>query len=189
MYSWEQRELNSVVIFYNGQTYTPKDIVASGGTLVLRSSNVQDGEIDLTDNVFIDNEVVNTNNVRPNDIVVVVRNGSKSLIGKHCQIKRPMKNTVIGAFMTGIRANHSSFINALFSTNSFSSEIEKNMGATINQITGGMFKRMAFPFPRGEEQDRIGAVFWDLDRLITLHQRELEKLRNIKKACLEKMFV
>ncbi len=39
------------------------------------------------------------------------------------------------------------------------------------------------------EQDKIGALFRDLDRLITLHQRELEKLRNIKKACLEKMFV
>ena len=39
------------------------------------------------------------------------------------------------------------------------------------------------------EQCKIGQFFKSLDRLITLHQRELEKLRNIKKACLEKMFV
>lgn len=39
------------------------------------------------------------------------------------------------------------------------------------------------------EQDKIGALFRGIDHLITLHQRELEKLRNIKKACLEKMFV
>ena len=43
--------------------------------------------------------------------------------------------------------------------------------------------------PKVEEQRRIGAYFDDLDRLITLHQRKLEKLKNIKKACLEKMFV
>ena len=36
---------------------------------------------------------------------------------------------------------------------------------------------------------RIGVYFKNLDNLITLHQRELEKLKNFKKACLEKMFV
>ena len=41
----------------------------------------------------------------------------------------------------------------------------------------------------GEEQQRIGALFAKLDSLITLHQRELEILKNLKQACLEKMFV
>ncbi len=45
------------------------------------------------------------------------------------------------------------------------------------------------PLPTIEEQQEIGRYFDHLDHLITLHQRELEKLRNIKKACLEKMFV
>lgn len=40
-----------------------------------------------------------------------------------------------------------------------------------------------------QEQEIIGAFFKNLDHLITLQQRELEKLKNIKKACLEKMFV
>ena len=40
-----------------------------------------------------------------------------------------------------------------------------------------------------EEQRLIAEFFTHLDRLITLHQRKLEKLKNIKKACLEKMFV
>ena len=39
------------------------------------------------------------------------------------------------------------------------------------------------------EQHKIGAYFRELDHLITLHQRELEKLQNIKKSMLEKMFV
>ena len=43
--------------------------------------------------------------------------------------------------------------------------------------------------PTYDEQHKIGAFLRSLDNLITLHQRELEKLRNIKKACLEKMFV
>ena len=40
-----------------------------------------------------------------------------------------------------------------------------------------------------EEQRIIGSFFKGLDNLITLHQREVEKLQNIKKSCLEKMFV
>jgi type I restriction enzyme S subunit len=43
--------------------------------------------------------------------------------------------------------------------------------------------------PNGHEQQEIGAFFRQLDNLITLHQRKLEKLQNLKKACLEKMFV
>lgn len=45
-----------------------------------------------------------------------------------------------------------------------------------------------YPF-KSEEQVKIGMVFRSLDNLITLHQRKLEKLKNIKKSCLEKMFV
>ena len=44
-------------------------------------------------------------------------------------------------------------------------------------------------FPKYEEQKTISEYFAVIDRLITLHQRELEKLQNLKKACLEKMFV
>ncbi len=44
------------------------------------------------------------------------------------------------------------------------------------------------PFSK-EEQSEIGGYFDSLDHLITLHQRELEKLQNIKKSMLEKMFV
>ena len=40
-----------------------------------------------------------------------------------------------------------------------------------------------------DEQSAIGTYFEQLDYLITLHQRELEKLQKIKKAMLEKMFV
>lgn len=43
--------------------------------------------------------------------------------------------------------------------------------------------------PSIEEQRKIGRLLDTLDHLITLHQRKLEKLKNLKKACLEKMFV
>ena len=184
---WEQRKLDEFVSFYNGLTYSPNDI-RPNGTLVLRSSNVKDGEIVDEDNVYVDPIVVNSENVCYGDIIVVVRNGSRNLIGKHAEIKESKLNTVIGAFMTGIRSEYPSFLNALLNTAHFDKEIEMNMGATINQITGYMFSKMKFMIPSSKEQDIIGAYFKKLDQLITLHQRKLEKLKTFKKAMLDKMF-
>ena len=185
---WEQRKLDEFVSFFSGLTYSPADI-RPAGTLVLRSSNVKDGEVVDADNVYVDPAVVNSENVQDGDIIVVVRNGSRALIGKHAEIKGFRPNTVIGAFMTGIRSEHPSFLNALLNTPHFDKEVEMNMGATINQITGYMFSKMEFMVPSPDEQDAIGEYFKKLDNLITLHQRKLEKLKNIKKSCLEKMFV
>ena len=184
---WEQRKLTEFVEFFSGLTYTPND-VQENGTLVLRSSNVSNGEVVNADNVYVNPQVVNSENVKVGDIVVVVRNGSRSLIGKHAQIKAFMPNTVIGAFMTGIRSECPEFTNALLNTSRFEEEIAMNMGATINQITGYMFSKMEFKVPCLDEQKKIGEYFEKLDNLITLHQRELEKLQNIKKSMLEKMF-
>ena len=184
---WEQRKLPEFVTFFNGLTYTPDDVEETG-TLVLRSSNVKNGEIVDADNVYVNDKVVTSENVQEGDIIVVVRNGSRALIGKHAQIKDSMPNTVIGAFMSGMRSEHSSFVNALLDTSAFENEIAKNMGATINQITGYMFSRMEFMIPSGEEQQKIGEYFQGLDDLITLHQRKCDETKKLKKFMLQKMF-
>lgn len=187
--AWEQRKLGKMAEFYSGLTYSPDNIIPKGGTFVLRSSNVKDGELVDADNVYIDSSFVNSSNVQVGDIVVVVRNGSRDLIGKHAQVKIYMENTVIGAFMTGIRAKEPNYINALLDTQQFKIEINKNLGATINQITTGAFKEMQFSItPNIEEQHKIGSLFDKLDNCITLHQRKLEALEHLKKTLLSKMF-
>ena len=185
--AWEQRKLPEFVSFFNGLTYTPDDVEETG-TLVLRSSNVKNGEIVDADNVYVNDKVAVSENVREGDIIVVVRNGSRALIGKHAQIKASMPNTVIGAFMSGMRSEHSSFVNALLDTSAFENEIAKNMGATINQITGYMFSKMEFMIPSGDEQRKIGEYFQSLDHLITLHQRKCDTLKELKKYMLQNMF-
>ena len=91
--------------------------------------------------------------------------------------------------MTGIRSENSEFINSLLNTSIFEQEIEKNIGATINQITGYMFANMNFKIPIDDEQKTIGRLFDNLDNLITLHQRKHDKLNKIKQSLLNDMFV
>lgn len=179
-FAWEQRKLFDFTYFYNGLTYTPDD-VRENGTLVLRSSNVKHSEIVLNDNVYVDPIKVNSEYVKKGDIIIVVRNGSRALIGKHAVIKDEMPNTVIGAFMSGIRSQYSFFVNSLLDTSQFKEEILRNLGATINQITGYMFSKMEFMIPSCYEQKIIGDYFSKLDNLITLHQHKLNILKDIKK--------
>lgn len=60
---------------------------------------------------------------------------------------------------------------------------------SVDSVRLEMIADMETPTPDIEEQKMIGAYFDSLDHLITLHQRKLEKLKKIKKAMLEKMFV
>lgn len=63
-------------------------------------------------------------------------------------------------------------------------------GSTFVEVSGKQMAAMDLMLPSTiREQQTIGAFFKKIDHLITLHQRELEKLKNLKKACLEKMFV
>ena len=62
-------------------------------------------------------------------------------------------------------------------------------GSTIKRLYNDNILNTVISMPSVDEQRRIGTFFKELDNLITLHQRKLEKLQNIKKSMLEKMFV
>ena len=186
-HNWEKEKIVNIIEIYSGLTYKPEDI-QKFGTLVLRSSNVKDGKIINCNNVYVSPSVVNSKNVQKNDIVLVVRNGSKNLIGKHALINADMKNTVIGAFMSGLRSENGLFVNALLDTVTFKREVFKSLGATINQITNKDLRSMAFLIPKTCEQQKIGNLFAKLDRLLDLQQQKLDQLELLKKALLQKLF-
>jgi len=69
----------------------------------------------------------------------------------------------------------------------YSVSVSKRSG--MPKINRDELNAYSFLAPNAEEQNKIGDFLLELDHLITLHQRELKKLQNIKKSMLEKMFV
>ena len=67
---WEQRKLLEFVSFFNGLTYTPDDVEETG-TLVLRSSNVKNGEIVDADNVYVNDKAVTSENVHYRNVLIL----------------------------------------------------------------------------------------------------------------------
>ena len=184
---WEQRKLQNQVQFFSGLTYSPND-VKSVGTFVIRSSNIKDNTLVPADNVYVNPDIANSEPVKKDDVIMVVRNGSKSLIGKHALVTRKINNTVIGAFMTGIRSSTPYFLDALLDTVNFKKEIYKNLGATINQITVGNLRKMTFKVPNESEKFKIGNLFKKLNYLLALYDRKLKLLSQVKKYLLDNLF-
>ncbi len=186
---WKEKRLGEKVQVLAGLTYSPDDI-RENGTLVLRSSNVQSGEIAIEDNVYVDLKTSKANMSKKYDILLCVRNGSQRLIGKSAIIKKHMENTTHGAFMTVLRGEDNLFIFQLLQTQLFFKEVHKNLGATINSINGSDLKKMRFFIPSSKDERRKIADFLSaIDTKIDLVAQELEQAKTFKKSLLQQMFV
>lgn len=177
---WEVKKLGKLGNVISGLTYNPDDICEVNGTLVLRSSNVQAGRITFDDNVFVKVDDGEFNPVKRGDILICVRNGSKSLIGKCALINENAEGMAFGAFMAIFRGDYNDYLIHVFNTDIYNREIHRNLGATINSINGGDLKEFKIPLPPLPEQRAIARVLSTWDKAIHLtekliSQKELRK--------------
>jgi type I restriction enzyme S subunit len=111
-----------------------------------------------------------------------------------------------GIVVTGVSGCfHNNFFKIKYDKNKFSKEyicyllssshmqkiiLNSAGSSTIPDLSHKSFYKIEGYFPNfKEEQEQIGTYFKQLDNLITLHQRELEILKNLKKTCLKRMFI
>ena len=77
----------------------------------------------------------------------------------------------------------------LQTTDFYKYSVSVSMRSGMPKINRDELNAYEFSMPKGNEQQQIGALFLEIDNLITLHQRKLEKLKNIKTSMLNKMFI
>lgn len=174
---WEIKSLGDLGEVLSGLTYSPSDI-SSDGTLVLRSSNVQERFLAFEDNVYV--KASGFKPIKEKDILICVRNGSKSLIGKNALITKDAESMAFGAFMAIYRSEFNEYLFQLFDMDFYNREIHRNLGATINSINGSDLKRFKFPIPPLPEQRAIAKVLGAMDQAINANnqliaQKELRK--------------
>jgi len=160
---WKQVKLGDIGNALIGLTYSPKNVVKAGGTLVLRSSNIKGNKVDYNDQVRVDIDVPKNKLTRVGDILICARNGSRKLIGKNVYIDGKSANNAFGAFMSVYRTDKPHYISWFFQSNSYNKQISKDLGPTINQVTTGNLNSFKLLLPPLPEQEKIVEVLevWD----------------------------
>lgn len=181
---WEFRKLGELGDVKTGLTYKPDD-VANHGTLVLRSSNIQNERLAFDDNVFVSKNVGEGATVQKGDILICVRNGSRRLIGKSAMINDEAHGVAFGAFMSAFRSELNPYLIWLFQSSVVQRQIEENLGATINQITNATLKGLLVPVPPLHEQQAIAAALSDADGVVAGLERVIAKKRLIKQGAMQ----
>ena len=191
---WEQRKFDSLAKVERGLTYSPTDL-NSNGIRVLRSSNIDEDQFQMfDDDVFVNPNCVNIEFANNNDILITSANGSSKLVGKHTIVSGITDNTTVhGGFMLLARPYiNSYFLNASMSSNWYKKFIDLYVAGgngAIGNLSKSDLDNQIISIPNNNEILKIGDLFKNMDNLITLHQRKIEKLNKIKKSMLDKMFV
>ena len=151
---WEWCNLSMIGTTNIGLTYRPTDI-DSQGTMVLRSCNIVNDQIDLNDLVRVKTTIRENQFVQENDILICARNGSRALVGKCTLIRGLNEPASFGAFMAVYRTPYFEYIVHFLRSNFFRSVFDDSNSTAINQLTQDMLKRAIVPLPPFPEQQRI----------------------------------
>ncbi len=170
-----------------GLTYKPEQ-VADHGTLVLRSSNIQNCALTLDDNVYVLADIPTELMVQEGDVLVCVRNGSRDLIGKTALLDKRANGMTFGAFMAILRSPLGSLIHYHFQSSVLRRQISAHLGATINQITNKSLKSFQIILPPTKgEQNSIVEALQDVDDLIEYTNSLIDKKKQIKQAAMQEL--
>ena len=186
--AWEQRKVGDLLIERNQQApmsdeyplmaFIANEGVAPKGDRYDRSALVTDTANKLYKKTEIGDFIYSSNNLETGSIGL--NKYGKACISPVYSIFEP--TGIADSDFLGRRLVRKDFINAM---------VKWRQGVIYGQwrIHESDFLKIEILVPTVEEQRKIGAYLDQLDCLITLHQRELKKLQNIKKSMLEKMFV
>ena len=189
---WEQRKLGEVATFGGGHTppMADPDNYEDGYVLWVTSQDVKSNYLDRTTTHITEKGAKELTLYPAGSLVMVTRSGilrhtlpvaelrKPSTVNQDIRVILP-QGECCGEWLLQFFISHNKELLLEFG----------KTGTTVESVDFGKIKDMLLYMPSTVEQQQIGDFFAKLDSLITLHQRKLELLRNIKKSLLDKMFV
>ena len=194
---WEKVDIGTYYEFKNGLN-KEKEFFGCGTPIVnytdvYHNRGIKSNEIKGT--VMLSKEELNSFSVHKGDMFFTRTSETIDEIGYPCVMLDEPQNTVFSGFLLRCRAKKDDpleniFKKYVFFTDAFRQEMMKKSSITTRALTSGTsIKKMFFSYPSKEEQIQIGLFFSKYDVLISAQQKEIDKLKDIKKSLLQKMFI
>ncbi|MDU1261128.1 MAG: restriction endonuclease subunit S [Veillonella sp.] len=190
---WEQRKLGSIGSTYTGLSGKTKEDFGHGEAQYITYLNVFQNtvsDIAMTDKVEID---ISQNEVKYGDVLFTTSSETPEEVGMSSVWLGYTPNIYLNSFCFGFRPNQK--IDPYFLGYSLRAPYMRDkikilaQGISRYNISKNKVMELEISLPNNEEQSLLGNFLRNIDLGITLHQRKLEMLKNIKKGLLQKMFV
>ena len=184
---FEMKKIKDITQIVKGVTYKPEQ-VSDKGTIVLRSSNIQNSKFDLKDIVRINKKIDEKFLVKPNDILMCNRNGSERLVGKVAKIPMSNEEMTFGTFMTIIRSPYFNYLFSFFQTEGFRRQIKMQTSVAINQISIPLLESVNVPLPPIELQNQFTEFVKQVDKLKSQMEASLKESEDNFNSLMQKAF-
>ena len=195
--AWEQRKLSDIATMHariGWQNLRTSEFLDNGDYMLITGTDFQDGAINYSTCHYVERErYIQDRHIQiTNGSILITKDGTLGKVAYVQGLKMPATLNA-GVFNVELRDDNAvdgkylfQYLKAPYLMDYVS---KKATGGTIKHLNQNILVDFPVVLPIYEEQAKIGEFFFSLDALITLHQRKYEKLQNLKKACLEKMFV
>ncbi len=189
--AWEQRKLGELVQFSKGTGYSKGDLKESGTPIILYGRLYTKYETVISDVDTFAEAKLGSVYSRGGEVIVPASGETAEDISIASVVEK--SGVLLGGDLNIITPSadlDSAFLAISISNGKPHEDMAKMaQGKSVVHLHNTDLEKIDFAYPSHEEQTQISGFFRGIDNLITLHQRELEKLKNIKKSMLEKLFV
>lgn len=188
---WEQRKLDEIANFSKGVGYSKNDLCEEGTPIILYGRLYTKYETSIFDvDTFVKGKAGSVYS-KGGEVIVPASGETAEDISIASVVVKP--GILLGGDLNIVSptTEYDSAFLALTISSGAAHEYLSSLaqGKSVVHLHNADIQSVSAKFPTKREQEKIHLLFGKIDTLITLHQRKLEKLQNIKKSCLEKMFV
>lgn len=188
---WEQRKLDEIANFSKGVGYSKNDLCEEGTPIILYGRLYTKYETSIFDvDTFVKGKAGSVYS-KGGEVIVPASGETAEDISIASVVVKP--GILLGGDLNIVSPTteyDSAFLALTISSGAAHKYLSSlAQGKSVVHLHNADIQSVSAKFPTKREQEKIHLLFGKIDTLITLHQRKLEKLQNIKKSCLEKMFV
>jgi len=191
--AWELHPLREIGNTYTGLSGKTKDDFGHGDGRFVTYMNVFSNPISLPEMVEEVEFDESQNTVRYGDVLFTTSSETPEEVGMSSVWLENTENTYLNSFCFGFRPVkkvNPYYLAYLLRSSGMRRKISfLAQGISRYNISKTKMMELEISIPNENEQSAIGTFFSTLDQHITLHQRKLEKLKNLKKALLNELFV